>query len=846
MKIAIKILKLAAILIFAISLILFAAARLMQDKVADIILKSLNHNISTKLQVGSFRLSFLSKFPKAALELRNVLVKSSPDFNSEAFTGINTDTLLAARNVSIEFKFTDIIRGNYTIERIRARTGRINFFTDFGGRVNYDISSANKKSGADEFTIDLQKVYLTDIKTYYNNLATRLIINGVVTRGTLKSRIRGSSVGFSAEGDVQIDNLQLYSTRITRKIPARADIDLQKTKDGFSFSKGSLHIDNYEFGLDGTISEDNVYDLKITGRNIDIARIRNYLPDRYIEMLADYDLRGILLIDSRIKGLMTRTTNPHAEVNFRLDKGRMTYEKSDLAVNNIAFNGSYSNGSKNRPETGVFKIKDIRARIGSADYQGSFSLSGLDDPIAELIVKGKVIPGELREFFGIRNISGARGSADADLKFSGKINFKKKFGLADFIDLKTEGTMNFNSLDIGFNNNSLVADNITGTLVFDNSILARNIKFLYKGQKITVNGEFKNLLHWLYGSPVQLIANADVSFSRLIPEAFLSDPSPTGKSAPRKTAFKLPEDLVLDINFKIDSLSYKTFSSSRITGTMNYKPKLLTFKSFNMNALNGSISGNGFILQNYNKSVLSKGIFNVTNVDVNKAFIAFKNFGQSFLKAENIAGSLSGSFSLLLPFDSLLLPQVSSLTAEGKYILVSGALINFEPVKELSSFIELSELENIHFQKMENDFFIRNNYVYIPQMEVRSSAVDLSVNGQHSFDNDYEYHVKVLLSEILSRKRKKNKTSVTEFGQVQDDGLGRTSMLLKIVYKGEDIKVSYDLKAAAIEVKNNLNSERKNLKTILKEEYGWYKNDSADMQKPAEKKRRFKVTWDDK
>ncbi len=104
----------------------------MQDKVADIILKSLNHNISTKLQVGSFRLSFLSKFPKAALELRNVLVKSSPDFNSESFTGINTDTLLAARNVSIEFKFTDIIRGNYTIERIRARTGRINFFTDFG------------------------------------------------------------------------------------------------------------------------------------------------------------------------------------------------------------------------------------------------------------------------------------------------------------------------------------------------------------------------------------------------------------------------------------------------------------------------------------------------------------------------------------------------------------------------------------------------------------------------------------------------------------------------------------------------------------------------------------------
>ena len=54
------------------------------------------------------------------------------------------------------------------------------------------------------------------------------------------------------------------------------------------------------------------------------------------------------------------------------------------------------------------------------------------------------------------------------------------------------------------------------------------------------------------------------------------------------------------------------------------------------------------------------------------------------------------------------------------------------------------------------------------------------------------------------------------------------------------------MKAAASEVKNNFKSERKNLKTILNQEYGWFKNDTAVMQKPAEKKPRFKVTWDDK
>jgi hypothetical protein len=838
-----KIIKLFAILILTVFVILFAGSRLMQDKVADIILKSLNQNISTKLRVGNFRLSFLSKFPKASLELRNVLVHSSPDFNSASFTGINTDTLFAARNVSVEFKITDILKGNYTVERIRARTGKMNFFTDSEGKVNYDISTGSQKQGPDNFTINLEKIFLTDIRYFYKHLATNLTFNGVISKGTLKSTISGDNIGLIAGGEVKIDNIQLNSTRINKQIIIDIDIDLQKTKSCIIFKKGNIHVDNFDLGLDGSISSDNIYDLKITGHNIDISKIQKYLPDKYLEMITEYDPRGVLVIDSRIKGLITRTSNPHIDITFRLEKGQIAYGKSDLSINNLSFSGVYTNGSKNRPATGSLKINNFLAKLGSTEYLGSFSITGFDDPFAEIILKGKVIPAEIRNFFDLKNISEASGSAEFDLKFSGKLDLKNKLELSDIINLKTEGNIWFDSFSIGLNDNNLLLDDVSGNILIGNAIQAKNLKFLYKGQRILVDGEFRNLIPWLEERPVQLIATADVSFNMLIPEAFLTS---SGSSTVKKTAFRLPDDLVLDINFKIDSLTYKTFSSSAISGTLNYKPQLLTFKSFNMKALKGSISGNGFILQNYNKSVLSKGIFNVTNADVNMAFKSFQNFGQNFLKAENIAGSLSGSFSLLLPLDSLLNPQIISLTAEGKATLVNGALINFDPVKELSSFIELSELENIHFEKMENDFFIRNNYVYLPQMEVRSSAVDLSINGMHSFDNDYEYHVKVLLSEILSRQRKKNKKNVTEFGEVQDDGLGRTSMLLKILYKGEDINVSYDMKAAANEVKNNFKTERKNLKTLLNQEYGWYKNDTAVAQKPVEKKTRFKVTWDDK
>jgi hypothetical protein len=82
---------------------------------------------------------------------------------------------------------------------------------------------------------------------------------------------------------------------------------------------------------------------------------------------------------------------------------------------------------------------------------------------------------------------------------------------------------------------------------------------------------------------------------------------------------------------------------------------------------------------------------------------------------------------------------------------------------------------------------------------------------------------------------------------VEDDGLGRTSLLLKIVGKGEEAKVSYDMKAAGDHVKNSIKKEKQTLKTILNQEYGWYKGDSALNQKQPEQKKpsRFKIKWDD-
>ena len=60
-------------------------------------------------------------------------------------------------------------------------------------------------------------------------------------------------------------------------------------------------------------------------------------------------------------------------------------------------------------------------------------------------------------------------------------------------------------------------------------------------------------------------------------------------------------------------------------------------------------------------------------------------------------------------------------------------------------------------------------------MEIKSSAMELVASGTHSFNNDIDYRLQLLLSQVTGKKVKEMNT---EFGRIEDDGLGRTKIFL--------------------------------------------------------------------
>ena len=177
--------------------------------------------------------------------------------------------------------------------------------------------------------------------------------------------------------------------------------------------------------------------------------------------------------------------------------------------------------------------------------------------------------------------------------------------------------------------------------------------------------------------------------------------------------------------------------------------------------------------------------------------------------------------------------------------ITNGELINYKPILAMSKYIEVEELEHIKFRNLTTQIEIKNQIITIPKTEINSTALDLTFSGTHTFNNVIDYHFKLLMSDVLWRKAKKNKKENTEFGYIEDDGLGKTALFLHLTGTIDDYKVSYDTKGLKESFKADLKKEKTTLKTILNKEFGWFKKDSMLKKEEEKKDDGFIIEWEE-
>jgi len=103
--------------------------------------------------------------------------------------------------------------------------------------------------------------------------------------------------------------------------------------------------------------------------------------------------------------------------------------------------------------------------------------------------------------------------------------------------------------------------------------------------------------------------------------------------------------------------------------------------------------------------------------------------------------------------------------------------------------------------------------------------MDVDFFGWHDFDNNIEYHFSFRFRQL------KSKPEYTEFGRIEDDGLG---LVIYLTMSGniDDPEFSLDKDERKNDMKETINLEKETVKSILKTDFGLFKKDST-VQKVA-------------
>jgi hypothetical protein len=432
-----------------------------------------------------------------------------------------------------------------------------------------------------------------------------------------------------------------------------------------------------------------------------------------------------------------------------------------------------------------------------------------------------------------------------DASFTGD---EKEFNSTNYQNITTTGSLSIVNTNIKLKNNILAFANINGDFKFDNNDLEVNkLTGNVSSSDFELKGFFRNFMSYVLKKDQDITVEASLNSKNINLDELLADKE---EDAPSKSKYKLKfsEHINVNLTSEIQHLIFRKFEAANIRGIVKLKDKKMTADPIKFSTMDGLVTSSGWIDGSDTTKLLVTCFSEISKINITKMFEAFENFGETAITDKNIKGTATAK----IQFASVLSPELDmdmdKLYAGIDATIENGELKNVESVKSLSRFIDLKELETIRFATLKNQIEIKNQMVTIPKMEIKSSAINVTTSGTQTFDNKINYKIKLSLNELLAKKAKKAKKENDEFGEVADDGLGRTNLFLSMTGTVDNPIIKYDARSAMQKIKQDLKVEKQNLKAILKEEFGFFKKDTSLQNRPKihkEDQAKFLIKWDE-
>lgn len=823
-----KLLIVAALLVLIIgALSIMLVQYIKGERIKELILSELNKHLTAEVSVNKVEYGFLRSFPNASIKINGVIMK--PPSNMTEAPG-----LMHARDIYLKFSLLDVLLGKYNIHSVEIHDASISLFTNSKGQVNY-IFWKQPETNDGNVSFNFKQIRLISTTFFYKDVKKQDDIALRIDNLTLKGQYANDIIKVNANGSCISNRMVLSGNNIlpvgNAIIDSKLSINLLTKRIDFISAELAFADVLTAFNGNYHYDESNRFSIILDKLEGNIPDIMKILPAKLSDNLKIYHLLGTLKLKGDLRGNANDLQTVSCLLHYELKQGEATIKDHDILFKKLKSEGIFTyNKAKGAQKLAA---NSLTGEINGAAFKAEGTVNGSSKPYinAELHIKGALAAFE--KSLANEQLRNINGMTIADLQFAGKYE-----SVASLVHTLT-GQISVSEGNFTYNKQNV--NNINGNFSFGKSKLIFDGVTLNVGRSnIEANGYINNFESMLTDKK-NIYASLNLSSDKLALNDILAL---VPRQTPTVSARIFPPNVTFDAVLSLKELSWNKLTTQSLNGKFSLKNDVLRGSDISIQAFGGVIQGSGLINGRYGNKIQIVSTADFKNVDINQLFYQFNNFGQKSLVSNNLKGMANAKveFATALYTDySVNIPSIQSIA---DIEILNGELLDFEPMQALSGFLDAKELKNIRFATLTNRIEINNRKVIIPLMQIKSSALDLNGYGTHTFGHEIDYHVNLLLSDVIKRK---NKNRVIPTGNIMDDGYGKPRLYLKFSGTLDEPVVQYDTEEVKKKVVTDLRKEKTIFKEVLQQEFGKNKEPVPGTTSPSKsaEQPKFDIEWDE-
>jgi hypothetical protein len=239
------------------------------------------------------------------------------------------------------------------------------------------------------------------------------------------------------------------------------------------------------------------------------------------------------------------------------------------------------------------------------------------------------------------------------------------------------------------------------------------------------------------------------------------DPAPDMSEIPANgTAMKASAH---DSSFNIFQIPFINFNASVDVGKIKYRRlwmknfhtslRMQTNQQLYLDTLftdiaEGKISARAHFNGSNPDKIYLRSRIHVQDVNIEKMMLKLDYLGQDYTINKNIKGRLNGEIKSYIQVHPDLTPLMDHCQADMDIAIYNGMLVNFTPIKAMSSYFSDKNLNIVRFDTLRDKLSFKDGALIIPAMNINSSLGFIEISGTQSLDTHMEYYVRIPLKMV--------------------------------------------------------------------------------------------------